>query len=735
MFSTTRARKGISHAFDAKEGAFNAKRTIFAPLARLLILAALTCAVHAQQKIDPGRGVNWPAGCTAGQAYSPVGNTCVNPGATVNPIGAVYQTNYFTGSTIDARIQNCLDGLSATFGGTCDARQEPSATLSSTITVSTPNSVLILPCATLTTAYQYIVTPGTRNHVIEGCSYQGGSTASGVQGGSVWIYTGSSNAFQIGDLTYAVNTPGFWMKNVNINTASAGANAQGIYIARSQEVRLDSIYLNGNGGSGQTAITLDGTGNYAGGTFIDVYANNFNTGWLLTGHLSGSVVGDFSNASIFVKTHIVCPTSGGSPVTGTFGINVVAGDGNTWSGGDVEGCDTMFHMGANAVNNTVDGLRNEQSNTQYLADRGSSFNAVFTGGTFFTGKLVDNGSRNSFWDAFHRTANGVKGDWYASQIDSTITNHYRLGIGTGNIRGLQWESSIDSGTSGNINNWIWGMGDGAGNGTSWFFEDLINNVTRLVLTQGNVNNQSALNSTGTAFVCINCSANSGTGGLNVSNGGSSPTAVATINGIGNTWLAGTLTTVGSATFEGSVKVFNSTDAEIDYILQAGLTTSQKESLIYKDYNGNSQWYILKDASNNYMIQSATGGLDALKAYQSTNSGDLYLDTSNTSGAIRLNYEAGSGSSTVIYAGGTNQIAAFTGTTAIRFPGLASSTQSSIPRLDASGYLTNSNVGITSGSGGPGGGCTAPAIYFNTGGTSGGNNNIYVCSAGSWLAVK
>ena len=701
----------------------------------LFLAAMLGMAAHAQQKVDAGRGVKWPVSCSAGQAYSPYANTCVSPGAVSNPIGAVYQVNYFTGSTLDVRLQNCVNGLSSVYGGVCDARQEPGATLASAITVSTPNTTIILPCATITTPNQFIVTAGTRNVVVQGCSYQGGSTASETQGGTVWVYTGSGKAFQIGDLTYAANTPGFWMSNVNINTASAGSSATGIYFARSQEVRLDSIYLNGNGGTGQTAVTLDGTGNYTGGTFIDVVANNFNTGWLLTGHLSGSVSGDFANASVFVKTHVVCPTSGGSPISGSFGINAVAADGNTWDGGDVEGCDTMFHMGANAINNTVDGLRNENSNTQYIADSGSIYNAVFTGGTFFTGKLIDNGSRNSFWDAFHRTVNGMKGDWYASQQDSTVVNHLRLGIGLGNIRGLQWESQIDQGTSGSVYNWLWGMSDGAGNGTSWFFQDLINNVQRLTLTQGDTNNQSSLNSTGTAFVCFNCAANSGTGGIIVSTGGSSPTAAATIAASGNTWLGGTLQAIGSGTFGGTVKVQNNLDAEIDYILQAGTTTAQKEALIYKDYNGNSQWYVLKDTSNKYMIQSATGGLDALKAYQSTNSGDLYLNTSNTSGIIRLNYENGSGSSTVIYAGGSTQIAAFTGPTAIKFQGLASTSQSSIPRLDTSGYITNSNVGLMVNSGTPGGGCTVPSVYFNTSGTNGGNNNYYICAAGTWLAVK
>jgi hypothetical protein len=101
------------------------------------------------------------------------------------------------------------------------------------------------------------------------------------------------------------------------------------------------------------------------------------------------------NASTFVRLHIDCPTSGGSPISGTYGINLQQGDGNTFTGGDVEGCNTALHLGANAQNNTIVGLRNENSN-QVVADAGSSYNNWMTGGTMFTGKLTDNGTRNSF---------------------------------------------------------------------------------------------------------------------------------------------------------------------------------------------------------------------------------------------------------------------------------------------------------------------------------------------------
>ena len=116
----------------------------------------------------------------------------------------------------------------------------------------------------MTTAQTLTVAAGVRNVTIHGCSLRGGSTVNGTQGGTVWVYTGTGKAFSIGDPTYAVNTPGFLMDNVNVNTASAGSAAQAFYFYRAQELRLDNLYLNGNGGTGQTCITLDGTGNYSG---------------------------------------------------------------------------------------------------------------------------------------------------------------------------------------------------------------------------------------------------------------------------------------------------------------------------------------------------------------------------------------------------------------------------------------------------------------------------------------
>jgi hypothetical protein len=91
--------------------------------------------------------------------------------------------------------------------------------------------------------------------------------------------------------------------------------------------------------------------------------------------------------------------------------------------------------------------------------------------------------------------------------------------------------------------------------------------------------------------------------------------LATISGAGNAQFNGSLQVGGASTLAGSATVKNQGNAEIDYILQAGATASQKESFIYNDWNGNSQWYMVKNVNNDWALNSATGGLDSFMAYQ------------------------------------------------------------------------------------------------------------------------
>ena len=173
-----------------------------------------------------------------------------------------------------------------------------------------------------------------------------------------------------------------------------------------------------------------------------------------------------------------------------------------------------------------------------------------------------------------------------------------------------------------------GLSDATGGEQFYQVLDELNNVYRFSIGQYNngqssTNNQTVINAAGTGAVVLNGSNNAGTGGVVFGSGGASTNTVATVSNSGNAQFNGTLQVGGTSQSTGTMTVRNNADAEVDYYLWPGLTGSQKGSYTYKDYNGNSQWYMVKDANNNWALNSATGGLDSFKAYQSTNSGDTY----------------------------------------------------------------------------------------------------------------
>jgi hypothetical protein len=130
--------------------------------------------------------------------------------------------------------------------------------------------------------------------------------------------------------------------------------------------------------------------------------------------------------------------------------------------------------------------------------------------------------------------------------------------------------------------------------------------------------------------------------------------------------------------------------------------------------------MVKDGSNNWAVNSATGGLDSFKAYQNTNSGDTYINTSNNTGVVRINYETGSGTQFKVYGGNSSTLyASFTGTTSIQFPGIAASSGHNCLQVDNSGYVTN--TGSACGAGGGNGtvntGSSGQIAYYNGAGTA------------------
>ena len=131
-------------------------------------------------------------------------------------------------------------------------------------------------------------------------------------------------------------------------------------------------------------------------------------------------------------------------------------------------------------------------------------------------------------------------------------------------------------------------------------EDLLNNVNRLSIGQynnGQIEHQQPDGDQcgGNGRVCTERIEQRGNGRSNVfGSGGASAATVATIDNAGNAQFNGTLQVGGTAQSSGTMTVRNNVDAEVDYYLWPGLTASQKGSFTYKDWNGNSQWYMVKD---------------------------------------------------------------------------------------------------------------------------------------------
>jgi hypothetical protein len=160
----------------------------------------------------------------------PLTGGTVTGSLTSEKLGALYQVDQFPGADFGAKLGACLSGLSTTNGGICDARNfTGTQSMGSNLTISTANATVLLPCATISTANQVIVTAGTRNVSLRGCALRGTSAASGNQGGTVFLYSGTAAMIQVGDPTYATDTQGFHLDNAAINTTSStNATAQGI---------------------------------------------------------------------------------------------------------------------------------------------------------------------------------------------------------------------------------------------------------------------------------------------------------------------------------------------------------------------------------------------------------------------------------------------------------------------------------------------------------------------------
>ena len=92
-------------------------------------------------------------------------------------LGGVWQVDQFAGADFGAQLTACVAGLSAAYGGVCDARNlSGTLAMGSTVTLGTANTTVYLPCATIATANSIVVPAGVRNVTLQGCGLRGASS-------------------------------------------------------------------------------------------------------------------------------------------------------------------------------------------------------------------------------------------------------------------------------------------------------------------------------------------------------------------------------------------------------------------------------------------------------------------------------------------------------------------------------------------------------------------------------
>ena len=130
----------------------------------------------------------------------------------------------------------------------------------------------------------------------------------------------------------------------------------------------------------------------------------------MSGNFYGSETNATANASTFTRLHIVCPTSSGTPISGTYGIDLLGGDGNTFIGGDIESCDSMITLGPAASDNTFIGVATSKTTCRSPPRAGAATTNGRAEATLFTSKTTDAGTYNSFEDSFHHSINSLSGE-------------------------------------------------------------------------------------------------------------------------------------------------------------------------------------------------------------------------------------------------------------------------------------------------------------------------------------
>ncbi len=95
----------------------------------------------------------------SGGGRLPSGSGTYPPLVLNSRLGSTYAVDQFPGADFGAKLQSCLSSLNASYGGTCDARNFTGAqSIGASLSIAANNATVLLPCATISTANQIVVT-------------------------------------------------------------------------------------------------------------------------------------------------------------------------------------------------------------------------------------------------------------------------------------------------------------------------------------------------------------------------------------------------------------------------------------------------------------------------------------------------------------------------------------------------------------------------------------------------
>lgn len=222
--------------------------------------------------------------------------------------------------------------------------------------------------------------------------------------GVIITYTGSGNAFSVGDAT--ADTRYTRLANFTIIGSSSGTRGLSLVRVKNSVVEnVRAIGFSSTGNPGQ-AFRLDGTG----GSTIDNYFYNIQCD---TSEICLNLAGTAVNSNHFYGFNLRTTTGSG----GAIAISLANANGNSFHGGLVGNSTTGFRFTTNGDENLVDGTYCEANTTCVNFNSGSQDNDVRVIDVETNTTLVtDNGAENNF------SATGDNG--------KTFYNSGNFGIGT-----------------------------------------------------------------------------------------------------------------------------------------------------------------------------------------------------------------------------------------------------------------------------------------------------------------